>query len=45
MGKISHSEPDHSLRYSPVYQFQWKCIGVIGSVGRQAGVNQMGEGV
>lgn len=40
MGKISHSEPDHCLRYSPAYQLQWKCIGVIGSVGRQAGVNQ-----
>lgn len=39
---ISHSEPDRFLRYSPAYQFQWKCIGVIGSVGRQAGVNQTG---
>lgn len=42
MGKISHSEPDCCRRYSPAYQLQWKCIGVIGSVGRQAGVNQTG---
>lgn len=42
MGKILHSEPGRCLRYSPAYQLQWKCIGVIGSVGRQAGVNQTG---
>jgi len=39
-GNILCSEPSRCLRYSPAYQLQWKRLGVIWSVGRQAAMNQ-----